>query len=407
MTSPEAALTLSEEHPPEAPRPHPLSHRNVQLLMASRVSSGLAGAALYTIIGYQVYMLTRDPLALGLLGLVEAIPALTLSLVGGHVADRMNRKPLLAWFAQAPEQFGVLAIYAVVFLLGIGAGFSRPAFSSFVQQAIPEGEVTRVMPWLSSAALAASIAGAPLAGFAIDWIGVPTTYVVTASLFALTMVWVALIPRQPTPVPEKAEESFWESLKAGVGFVFRSQPLVGSMALDLFAVLFGGAMALLPAFAADILHVGATGLGWLRTAPAVGALLVMLYSTRWPPTVRAGRNLLWAVAGFGISMIVFGYSTNFYLSLAALFFSGFFDGISMVIRSVIVQIFSPENMRGRINAVNYFFIGASNEIGAFESGLAAAWLGVAPAVFVGGFVTMGVVALVAWRLPELRTLRIE
>jgi MFS family permease len=191
--------------------------------MASRVSSGLAGAALYTIIGYQVYMLTRDPLALGLLGLVEAIPALTLSLVGGHVADRMNRKPLsmitfavevvclllLAWFAQAPEQFGVLAIYAVVFLLGIGAGFSRPAFSSFVQQAIPEGEVTRVMPWLSSAALAASIAGAPLAGFAIDWIGVPTTYVVTASLFALTMVWVALIPRQPTPVPEKAEESFW------------------------------------------------------------------------------------------------------------------------------------------------------------------------------------------------------
>ena len=187
-------------------------------------------------------------------------------------------------------------------------------------------------------------------------------------------------------------------------YVFNQQVLVGSMALDLFAVLFGGAMALLPIFAEDILHVGAGGLGILRTAPALGAMLVMIVATRRPPTKRAGRNLLWCVAGFGVSMIVFGLSQNFILSLVALFFSGLFDGVSMIIREVIVRVFSPEEMRGRIASVSWIFIGASNELGAFESGVVARLIGAAPSVIAGGSVTLLVVALVAATLPKLRHL---
>jgi MFS family permease len=195
-------------------------------------------------------------------------------------------------------------------------------------------------------------------------------------------------------------------LTQGVRYVFNQQVLVGSMALDLFAVLFGGAMALLPIFAEDILHVGAGGLGILRTAPALGAMLVMIVATRRPPTKRAGRNLLWCVAGFGVSMIVFGLSQNFILSLVALFFSGLFDGVSMIIREVIVRVFSPEEMRGRIASVSWIFIGASNELGAFESGVVARLIGAAPSVIAGGSVTLLVVALVAATLPKLRHLRL-
>jgi MFS family permease len=198
----------------------------------------------------------------------------------------------------------------------------------------------------------------------------------------------------------------WQSLRAGVRFVVHSQPLVGSMALDLFAVLFGGAMALLPVFADDILKVGATGLGWLRTAPSLGVLLVMLWATRRPPTHNAGRNLLIVVALFGVSFIVFALSTNFWLSMLALFFTGMFDGVSMIIRGVIVRVMSPEAMRGRISAVTWMFIGASNEVGAFESGVAARLLGTAPSVFWGGVVTLLVVAVVAATMPELRKLKL-
>ena len=205
----------------------------------------------------------------------------------------------------------------------------------------------------------------------------------------------------PPPVPG---ESIWQSLTQGVRYVFNQQVLVGSMALDLFAVLFGGAMALLPIFAEDILHVGAGGLGILRTAPALGAMLVMAVATRRPPTKRAGRNLLWCVAGFGVSMIVFGLSQNFILSLVALFFSGLFDGVSMIIREVIVRVFSPEEMRGRIASVSWIFIGASNELGAFESGVVARLIGAAPSDIAGGSVTLLVVALVAATLPKLRHL---
>jgi MFS family permease len=388
-------------------------------LVVSRLFAGLAGIAFHTTLGLQVYRLTRDPLSLGLMGLVEAIPALSLALIGGYIADRYDRRKLtlitsvvvlaclagIFFISLTPQQFGIGAIFGLIFIYGLAAGFNRPAFSAFEQQVIPNDQIARATSVLGSIGTAGSIVGGPMAGFVIDGAGIPASYALAFVLLALSFVCVALIKPRPVPPPPQGE-SMWQSLRAGVRFVVHSQPLVGSMALDLFAVLFGGAMALLPVFADDILKVGATGLGWLRTAPSLGVLLVMLWATRRPPTHNAGRNLLIVVALFGVSFIVFALSTNFWLSMLALFFTGMFDGVSMIIRGVIVRVMSPEAMRGRISAVTWMFIGASNEVGAFESGVAARLLGTAPSVFWGGVVTLLVVAVVAATMPELRKLKL-
>lgn len=396
-----------------------LQQTDFRLLLVERLMSALAGVGFATVIGYQIYTMTRDPLSLGWLGLVEAIPALSLSLIGGYIADRANRKRIvltteavnilcmltLMWFAFNPERYGLGAIYGVVAVIGFAIGFFRPASSAFEQQVIPLKQAARGASLTGSMWLTGGILGGPLAGFSIDFLGIPTTYGLIALLMAVAFICFALIPERPVPPPAEGE-TIWQSLRAGVRFVWRSQPLAGSMALDLFAVLFGGAMALLPIFATDILGVGALGLGFLRTAPSIGALLVMAVATRRPPTTHAGRNLLWCVGGFGVSMIVFGISRNFILSLGALFFAGIFDGVSMIIREVILRVLSPEAMRGRIASVSWIFIGASNELGAFESGVFASLLGTAPSVIAGGSVTLLVVALVAATLPELRRLRL-
>lgn len=396
-----------------------LRQPDFRLLLAERLVSALAGVGFATLIGYQLYTMTGDPLALGWLGLIEAIPALSLSLIGGYIADRMNRKRIvltteainilcmvtLMGIALNPARFGLIAIYSIVAVIGFAIGFFRPASSAFEQQVIPVNQAARGASLTGSMWLTGGILGGPLAGFSIDFLGIPATYGLIALLMAIAFVCFALIPSRPVPPPPPGE-TLSQSLRAGVRFVLKSQPLVGSMALDLFAVLFGGAMALLPIFATDILHVGASGLGFLRTAPAVGALLVMAMATRRAPTNHAGRNLLWCVGGFGVSMIVFGLSTSFVLSLIALFFSGVFDGVSMIIREVILRVLSPEEMRGRIASVSWLFIGASNELGAFESGVFAKLLGTAPSVIAGGSVTLLVVAMVAATLPELRRLRL-
>ena len=396
-----------------------LQQADFRLLLAERLVSALAGVGFATLIGYQLYTMTGDPLSLGWLGLIEAIPALSLSLIGGYIADRMNRKRIvlttatvnmlcmltLMYFALHPEQYGLVAIYSVVAVIGFAVGFFRPASSAFEQQVIPIQHAARGVSLTSSMWLTGGILGGPLTGFSIDLLGIPTTYGLIAGLMAIAFVCFALIPSRPVP-PPVAGETIGQSLRAGISFVMRNQILAGSMALDLFAVLFGGAMALLPIFATDILDVGARGLGFLRTAPAVGALLVMVMATRRPPTNHAGRNLLWCVAGFGVSMIVFGMSKNFIVSLVALFFSGVFDGVSMIIRETIVRVFSPEAMRGRIASVSWLFIGASNELGAFESGVFAKLLGTAPSVIAGGSVTLLVVAAVTALFPQLRGLQL-
>jgi MFS family permease len=397
-----------------------LRNPEFRALLGERLTNALAATALVTIIGYQIYEFTKDPLALGLLGLVEAIPALGLALFGGYIADRRDRRSIilltsamsvvcalaLAFISATPTLLSLIAILSVIFIAGIASGFFRPAMSAFEAQVIPLEHAARGQSWMSSIWLAGGIIGPAMGGFAYAIIGVTNTYLLIAALFAISVFCLSRISKKPAPVPQQGE-SIWQSISQGAKYVVKNQYLVGSMALDLFAVLFGGAMALLPVFATDILKVGPMGLGFLRTAPTLGALLVTVLATRRPPTRHAGRNLFLSVAGFGISMIVFALSQNFWLSMLALFFSGVTDGVSMVIRGLITRLMSPEHMRGRIASVSWVFIGASNEVGGFESGIAAAWLGVVPSVFWGGMVTIIVVATVAAFAPKLRALNLD
>jgi MFS family permease len=297
----------------------------------------------------------------------------------------------------------LLAILAVIFATGVASGFERPALTALEAQVVPRDEAVRGFSMLSSVSQTGSIVGPALGGIAIAVVGIPATYSGIAALLAASTACLALIGRKPIPEPV-AGESMVRSVLGGIRYVGRSPVLLGSMALDLFAVFFGGAIALLPIFATDVLHVGAVGLGVLRTAPSIGALLVMLVATRRPPTRRAGATLLLSVAGFGVSMIVFGASTVFAVSLIALFFAGVTDGISVVIRLTILRVLSPEHLRGRIAAVNWVFIGASNELGAFESGVAARLFGTIPSVIGGGILTLVVVAVTAVLAPTLRSL---
>ena len=386
-------------------------------LLGARGLAALGMSAIATVVAFQVYELTGEPLALGLLGLVEAIPALGLMLFGGHVADRRDRRSIiivtgsllvvgtlaLALLSLDPSTLGLGGILAVVFLIGVAAGFERPALTAFETQVIPIEQATQGASWTGSMWTGGAIVGPALAGVAIAFLGIPATYLLLAVLMAVAVLLVTRISRKPMPQPEEGEGVI-ESLTSGVRYVVRHQVLLASMALDLFAVFFGGAIALLPVFASDILGVGPIGLGLLRTAPSVGALLAMLATARFPPKRRAGPILLVCVAIFGLSMLVFGLSTTFVLSMGALFVAGLADGVSVVIRIVIVRVESPEAMRGRIASVNHVFISASNELGAFESGVAATLLGVVPSVIAGGLVTLGIVAVVAVLAPQLRRL---
>ena len=395
-----------------------LRQHDFRALLGARLTNSLAMSALATVVGFQVYSITGDPLSLGWLGLVEAIPALSLVIFGGHVADRRDRRSIiLITSAIATASAAALAllslnaaltllpILAVIFVTGLASGFERPALTAFEAQVIPLEQAVQGVSYQSSVSLTGGIIGPALGGIAIAVIGLAGTYGVITGLLAISTVCLFIIPRKPMPEPVPGEP-FRQSLMGGIHYVSKTPALIGSMALDLFAVFFGGAIALLPVFASDILHVGPAGLGLLRTAPSLGALGVMLIATRRPPSRHAGRTLLISVAGFGVSMIVFGWSTTFALSWVALFFSGVTDGLSMVIRNTILRVLSPERIRGRVASVNWVFIGASNELGAFESGFAASLFGTVPTVVGGGFITLGVVAVVTLFVPTLRSLDI-
>jgi len=406
--------------PPSTARPRPLlARREFRALLGARSTNALAVSALATVVAFQTYDITRDPLALGWLGLVEAIPALSLVLFGGHLADRRDRRTIVVATSgivtgcaivlavlSAAGALSLVGILAVIFATGVASGFERPALTALEAQVVPRDEAARGVSMLSSVSQGGAILGPALGGIAIALVGVAVTYAGIAILLAISTACLALIARKPIPVPI-AGESMIRSLLGGVRYVARTPALVGSMALDLFAVFFGGAIALLPIFASDILGVGAVGLGLLRTAPSIGALVVMLVATRRPPSRHAGRTLLLCVAGFGASMIVFGASTIFAVSLAALFVAGITDGISMVIRSTILRVLSPEPIRGRVASVNWVFIGASNELGAFESGVAARLFGTVPSVVGGGILTLAVVGVTAWLVPALRSLDLD
>ncbi len=393
---------------------------NVRLFIGSAGFFTLSSRALAVVIGFQIYRITHNPMALGWLGLIEAIPALSLVLFGGYVADHFNRQKILlitgaasffcavalAVLSWQHHAHSLLGLYTVIFFAGIARGFSDPAATAFEAQVVPKYLAVNAASWVSSTWITCSMVGPAVIGFVFEARGAAGSYLLIAAGFALSWICIFRIPAQAQPMPEKREPVL-KSIWLGWRFVFKNQALLGAMALDLFAVLFGGAIALLPIYAEDILHVGARGLGFLNAAPALGALVITLLATQHPPIKHAGRNLLLAVAGFGLCILLFAVSKHFWLSMVALVFSGAFDGISVVIRRSMVRLLSPDQLRGRIAAASWVFICASNELGAFESGFVASLIGTIPCVVLGGLTTLGIVALTAAFAPQLRKLRFD
>lgn len=380
------------------------------------------------LLGYELYKLTHDPLALGLVGLAEAVPFILLSLFGGHLADRRDKKRILQIsllvimlgsvvlylaFQPALETkltfAGRLAlIYGVLMLIGTAKGFYSPANSSLKPFLVPRELYPNSSTWSSSFWQAGAIVGPGVAGFLYSFLGLDNALLVVIILFGVCFLLISLITNKPVVVNQNETPlGFWDSLKEGFRFVYHTKIVFYAISLDLFSVLFGGVVAILPVFAEDILKVGAEGLGFLRAAPAIGAVLTMLYMTRNPPTHNAWRNMLLAVAGFGVATLIFAASTNFYLSLVMLALTGAFDSVSVIIRQTVLQIFPPDHMRGRVAAVNGIFVSSSNEIGAFESGLAARLFGTVPSVMLGGVVTLGVVAYVYVKSKDLFSVRLS
>lgn len=377
----------------------------VALTMATQIQT--------LVMGWQVYHITHDPLSLGLIGLAEAVPFLGLSLFGGWAADHRDRRTL-ALFSMAVLLLGgalLLAMnagrtpraawpfYAIQALAGFGRAFYRPASQALSTELMPREAYQNAATWRSSSFQMAQVTGPALGGLLFGFGSAALAYgtEVVFLAFAIAALWqVAPRPRVPSRVP------ILKSLSEGVVFVFTHRLLLGAMSLDLFAVLFGGAVALLPVFASDILKVGPQGLGLLRTAPALGSVAMGLWLAHHPPRRRAGLILLACVAGFGVCWGVFAVSTLFWASMALLAVSGALDSVSMVLRGTLVQMATPMEMMGRVQAVNGFFIGSSNELGGFESGLAARLMGVVPSVVFGGLMTLGVVGITGWRVPELR-----
>lgn len=364
------------------------------------------------VLGYELYKITHDPLSLGLVGLAEALPFIALSLFGGHLADRRDKKRILQWSLLVitlgsvilyavfqPSIVGGLSrtaqlatIYGVLMLIGTAKGFYSPASSSLKPFLVPRELYTNSATWSSSFWQTGAIVGPGIAGFLYSGLGFDNTLLVVIGLLVLCFILITLVSRKPVPVSNEPVQGFRESLKEGFRFVFRTQIVLYAISLDLFSVLFGGVVAILPIFAEDILKVGAEGLGFLRAAPSVGAVLTLAIMTRFPPIHNAWRNMLLAVAGFGVATIIFALSTNFYLSLFMLALTGAFDSVSVIIRQTIMQIFPPDHLRGRVAAVNGIFVSSSNEIGAFESGVMARLFGTVPSVLIGGTFTL--VALV-------------
>lgn len=398
-----------------------LQVRDFRLFVLSRLLITIAIQIQGVVVGWQIYEITKDPLSLGLIGLAEAIPAITVSLYAGHLADVVERKKIilicvttLAFCSAALLVFttsigssilliGVLPIYSVIFISGIARGFLSPATFSFMPQLINRDLYQNAITWNSTIWQGASVSGPMIGGLVYGFFGITAAYWVDALLVVAALICYSSIPNRTLP-PVSSEQGIGEKIKAGIKFVFKNQIILGAISLDLFAVLFGGAIALLPIFANEILTVGKVGLGFLRSAPAIGAVTMAVVITHHPIKKRMGKILLWCVAGFGLCMIGFGLSKMFWLSMALLILSGAFDCVSVIVRSTLIHTLTPENMKGRVAAVNSIFIGSSNEIGSFESGVAAKLLGVVPSVIFGGCMTLSVVAITSWKAVKLRLL---
>lgn len=383
--------------------------------LASMSAVFLATQIQSTVLGWQVYELTRDPLSLGLVGLSEALPFLALTLLGGWEADRRDRRALsllslgavgLSGAALLSASFlplrTALPLYLAQGLAGVGRAFFRPGSAALGTELVTVEQYHNAASWRSSAFHTSMVVG-PAAGGGLLALGGPRlAYAAVVGLCAAGFVLLATL--SPRPRPSARSEGVWSALAEGVQFVVGQPLLLGTMSLDLFAVLFGGATALLPIFASDVLKVGAAGFGLLRAAPAVGSVATSLILARRGELQRSGPVLLWAVSFFGLTWMAFALSRWFGLSVALLALGGMLDNISVVLRSTLLQVYTPQDKMGRVSAVSGFFIGSSNELGGFESGLAARLLGLVPSVLFGGAMTLVTVGMVAWRVPALRRL---
>lgn len=388
-----------------------LRYRDFSIVTLNQFCLTLAILIQEIIVAYSLYTLTKDPLTLGLIGLAEAIPFIALSLWGGYFADRFNKQtimkiclfcaiplPLVLWglfhaYSLKHIELSTLSwgVYAVIFGLGTIRGFYNPSATSLKPFLIPRDIYANGATWTTIGWQSGVIIGPMLGGLMLAFLGRETSLISVAVLLGLCFLLVNLLSKRTFPKIET--EHVLQSLGEGFRFIAKTKIVLWAISLDLVSVLFGGVIALLPIFAEDILKIGPEGLGYLRAAPSIGALITMIALARFPPTRHAWRNMLLAVAGFGLFTLLFAYSNSLWLSLFALAMTGACDSISVVIRQTILQIYPPENMRGRVAAVNGMFVSSSNELGAFESGLAAKYLGPVIATVFGGSMTLLVVAL--------------
>ena len=374
-----------------------------------------------TLVGWWIYELTNAPFAIGLIGLAEVIPAVSLALYAGHVIDKSEKRKLLLrgvilyWCCALILLFlsmdiGALkltslqiaiGIYFIVFCTGIIRSFTGPSFGTIIGAVVPKNLLQNATTWSQGIWLSASVLGHAIVGFIIAGFGQTGSLIVVVSLVGIGYGFIAMIKSKP-PHADVVDQKTLESVKEGLRFVFNSKEVLGALSLDLFAVLFGGAVAMIPVFAKDILKVGPIGFGWLNAASDIGAIIIILIITIFPANRGQGKKLLLAVAGFGVCIIVFALSKIFWLSFVMLLLSGILDGFSMIVRGTIVQLKTPDHMRGRVMSVNSMFINSSNELGQFESGVAAKALGVIPSVVFGGAMTLLVVGVTWFKAPALK-----
>ncbi len=374
-----------------------------------------------TLVGWWVYQLTKDPFAIGLIGLSEVIPALSFALYAGHVIDLSEKRKLLlkgmTFYLSCAVILLALStnftsshlsntqlsycIYFIVFCTGIIRAFTGPVFHTILAAIVPKPILSNATTWNQGTWLTASVTGHALGGFLIDGFGNTGTLIVIVSLVTFSFIYMTMLKPKPA-LNEAGEKKTWKSITEGLHFVMRTKEVLGALTLDLFAVLFGGAVAMLPVFATDILHVGSRGFGLLNAATDMGAILSVILLTIFPLRRKQGMILMLAIGGFGACIIIFALSKWFWLSFAALLLSGILDGFSVVIRGTILQLKTPDNMRGRVMSVNSMFINSSNELGQFESGVAARYLGVIPSVIFGGSMTI-LISIITWiKAPTLR-----
>lgn len=400
--------------------------KNFRYYLGYRFLMTMATLMQSVIVGWHIYILTKDVFLLGVIGLVEVIPQIAISLFAGHYIDLWNRKKIIRFTTilllvgslilflfsldslQLFAKFGVIPIFVTIFLTGLSRGILMPAHAAILGHLVEPKLYANASTWNSTTWQTGAMMGPAFGGLIYAFWGIEAAYFSVFFLYLISFLLISGIQIHETISPIiSGEEGIFKRIKEGIDFVLKTPELVGAFSLDMFAVLFGGAVAMLPVFASDILHVGPQGLGFLRACPAVGATLISFYLMFHPPMKHSGKWLLFVVTGFGLCMIGFALSQNFWLSAFLLVFSGVFDNVSVVIRGTILQLFTPQHMRGRVASVNSIFIGSSNELGTFESGTAAKLMGLVPSVLFGGIMTLVVVGVMGRLNPALRNLSLS